>query len=115
MITFKTLEQVKRRVSQQATAQQLLNRRMSVKGQGWVKIALSEELEELICNQVSELLGGHHKTRAAVYNNLMRSSQQHWGLDRVLVEQYGKSKARLSYCAGQDYTSELNTIRTVLK
>ncbi len=47
MITFKTLEQVKRRVSQQATVQQLLNRRMSIKGQGWVKIALSEELENL--------------------------------------------------------------------
>lgn len=115
MITFKTLEQVKRRVNQQATVQQLLNERMNVSGQGWVKIKLTDELKEQICDQVSELLGGHHSTRVKVYNNLMSNTPQHWGLDRILVEQYGKSPAKLKYCAGQHYSEELNTIRTFLK
>ena len=79
------------------------------------KIKLTDELKEQICDQVSELLGGHHSTRVKVYNNLMSNTPQHWGLDRILVEQYGKSPAKLKYCAGQHYSEELNTIRTFLK
>ena len=46
---------------------------------------------------------------------LMYARPQHWGLNRVLLEQYNDSAPRFNYCAGQDYTAETNTIRKALK
>ena len=115
MKTLKTLEQIKRFESTQVTVQQLLNGRMYLKGKGWSDVRLTDDLKKSICDDVSELLGGRGKTKSNVFTSLMYNNIQHWGLDRIFLEKYGKSEPRFVYCAGQDMTYELNQIRTALK
>lgn len=114
MKTFNTLEQIKEVESQEVNIQSLLNGRMCFKDRGWDDIKLSPELREQTCKQVSELLGGTYKTKEIVYNLLMHSKPQHWGLERILVVDYGRG-AYLEYCAGQEQSYELNAIRKDLR
>lgn len=97
----------------QVTAQELINGRTYINGEGWTDIILSDQFRDDVCNDISQILEGQYKTRAAVRNSLKYGKPQHWGLKRILLENYGSP--RLSYCAGQDYTSEIRTIRTALK
>jgi hypothetical protein len=114
MKTFETLGEIKAVESQEVTVQSLLNGRMCFKKQGWDDINLSPELREQICDEVVTILGGQEKTKERIYNLLMRSKPQHWGLERIQVVDYGNG-AELEYCAGQDETYELNQIRRELK
>ena len=115
MKTFKTLEQIKRFESQQVTIQDLLNGRMYLRNKGWSDVRLTDELKERICLETAGLLGGVYKTKKRVFNTLLNDKPQHWGLDRIFIRQYKKEPAVLTYCAGQDYPTELNQIRTALK
>lgn len=115
MKTFKTLEQIKKFEVQQVTAQQLLNGRMYLKNKGWNNIKLTDELKEVIINSIVEILGGQRKTKEIIYRKLHNEKPQHWGLDRIFISQYKKHPARLSYCAGQDYTWEVREIRNAIK
>jgi len=44
----------------------------------------------------------------------MYSRPQHWGLSRIVIEKHGE-EARLAYIAGQDYPTEIATIRNAIK
>ena len=98
----------------QLTAQEIVNERTYLKGEGWANISLSDELRREILTLVSETLGGQHKTRQRIFSNMYYGRPQHWGLSRVFFRVYN-GKVMCSYCAGQDYPSELNTIRAALK
>lgn len=98
----------------QITAQQLINKRIYLKSQGWTSIELSDELMENIISQIVETLGGRNSTKSSIKNVLRYSKPQHWGLNRILLEQYDNSEPCFKYCAGQDYTWETNTIRRFL-
>lgn len=111
---FESLNEVLAATDHQITAQELLNGRMYLNGSGWTDIELSNTLKEQVANEVSELLGGRNNTKAQVKRALLHRRPQHWGLERVILEKYGKEPF-LSYCAGQDYTWETNNIRTYLK
>jgi len=67
---------------------------------------LTDEDVENIC----DLLGGWHKTRNKVGYRLhsLSSIPYHWSFDRISFSKHTKS---WHYCAGQDYPSELSTIR----
>ena len=115
MITFKNLAQVLRRAGNQVNAQDLLNERIYVKGQTWVNIKLTDELRTLIADQLSDIYGGHGATRNRVFNRLNRGYNipQHYTLSRMILER-GKEPI-FNYCAGQDYTFEMNQGRTDIK
>lgn len=99
----------------QVTAQELINGRTRIEPEGWQSIELTTELKEKLCNDISECLGGWQATKKQVKNSLMFSRPQHWGLSRIFLEQYNGNEPFLSYCAGQDYPSEIKTIRNAIK
>jgi hypothetical protein len=113
--TFNTLEEIfEATKGSQFTAQQFINRRANIDGV-WQDFEVSNDLRLKISNEIADLYGGHLKTRFAVEFSLNSCRPQHWGLSRTILEKYGDSPARFSYCAGQDYTSELASIRKALK
>jgi len=111
---FTTLNELTENLSGQHSAQELINERVYLINEGWSSIAYSSELKEEIINLIVETLGGRNSTKSAIRNVLRYSKPQHWGLSRILLVQYENSPPRLSYCAGQDYVSETNTIRRYL-
>ena len=112
---FSNLNEVLSNAGTQVTAQQLINRRIYINNEGWQDIELTEEFNNHLADQIAETLGGHRATKESIKLNLMYARPQHWGLNRVLLVQYGESAPRFTYCAGQDYTAETNTIRKALK
>ncbi len=98
----------------QVTAQELINGRAYINGEGWQDIELDSDFKSQLADLLSELYGGHSKTKNAVYNTLKYGTPQHWGLSRTFIEDYGTG-AQIKYCAGQDYIWECNAIRTALK
>jgi len=114
MKTFKTLSQILKAVDYQLNVQQLLNNKVHLKNKGWTAIKLTEELTEEITEATAQILGGHHKTRNTVENALKFRDVQHWTLERMIISDYGNG-AKIAYCAGQDYISEMATGRTAIK
>ncbi len=114
IMQFDTLKEVLSATDHQVNARELLNGRMYLNGLGWSDIELSPKLKEQVASDVSELLGGRSNTKAQVMRTLLHRRPQHWGLGRVILENYSGTPF-LSYCAGQDYSWETNQIRTYLK
>lgn len=112
---FNTLTDLLNNTDQQITGQQLINRRVYLKGEGWANIEFTDELREQICNDIAETLGGRNATKQSIKNTLRYGTPQHWGLSRILLSQYGNGTPRLKYCAGQDYRAETKAIRNYLK
>jgi hypothetical protein len=112
---FSNLNDLLNCVDYQLTAQQLINKRVYLKGEGWSNIELTTELKDYICSQIVEILGGRQATKQSIKNTLLYSTPQHWGLDRIHVDRYSDNFIKISYCAGQDHTLETNTIRKFLK
>lgn len=98
----------------QVTAQQIINERINLVGQGWTNVEVSSNLKVEVAEIVSELLGGFKKTKESVRFNLLHTRPQHWGLDRIILCKRGE-RMFFSYCAGQDYPSEIKTIRNAVK
>jgi len=97
----------------QVNAQQVLNGRMSTKTQGWAKVNVTEEFREEVINLVCDLLPKYSREET---KDKLRDGAQHWGLERMIFHHYKGSKPGLSYCAGQDYPSEIKLIqRNLLK
>ena len=96
----------------QITAQGVLNGRLygSFAGESacWQSVIFSPDFREKVINDLCGLYGGRKKER--VKYSLSRSSPpQHWALSRTFYD-----NERWSYCAGQDYPSELNDLRKYL-
>ena len=109
MKTLKSLEQLKKHCKNQITAQDVLNGNLYGKD-GWESVKIAPELRKEIAESISELYGGRSNTKANIRYNLIHGRPQHWGLTRTFLESYG-----WTYCAGQDYTVELQEIRNKLK
>lgn len=123
MITIKSIEHAKKIVGQdvQLNMQMLINRRLYTKQKNWFSVKLSENCLLEVANHVSTILGGRSTTKTKVFNSVYYGRPQHWGLERIIVSRRkdDKDKRRkkiyISYCAGQDHTWELNTIRNDIK
>lgn len=98
---------------QQVNAQDLINGRLCT-DEGWEDVELSWEYRKELAQEVADILGGWNVTKKSICNNILNGKPQHWGLSRVILESYNDNP-RLYYCAGQDYPSELATIRKALK
>lgn len=98
----------------QINAQDFINGRLYTKSEGWAYVEISEDLRDQFASEVSDLLGGWTKTKEAIRYTLVNGRPQHWGLGRILLENYS-GKIGWSYCAGQDYAYETQQIRNNLK
>lgn len=112
---FSNLNDLLNCVDYELTAQQLINKRVYLKGEGWSDIELTTELKDYICSEIVEILGGRQTTKQSIKNTLLYSTPQHWGLDRIHVDRYNDGFININYCAGQDYPIEIKTIRKFLK
>ncbi len=122
MKTYKTLKQLLLKTeNRRVTAQQVINKRCYIKGEGWTSFKLKDDVIEQVAESVSLALGGQSKTKDKVKRVLMSKTPQHWGLERVQISLRKDHKDKrkyiivTSYVAGQDYGYETNTIRTDLK
>ena len=115
MKTYNTYQEILEDTgTHQVTAQQVLNRQIYIDGKGWQTVQVSPELRLQLAHNIAALLGGYQATQERVANNLYHNNLQHWGLSRIFFQQ-PDGKVRLNYCAGQDYPSEIASIRTYLK
>lgn len=120
MKTIKTLNEALNLHKGQLTADKLLSGRLYTT-KGFESFKLSNELKKEVSLKVSEILGGRSNTKERIKNNLYYNYSYHWGLDRLLITKRKNPKDKrkniinISYCAGQDYTSELRQIRNHLK
>lgn len=99
----------------QVTAQEVINGRTMIAGEGWQAVAFTPDFKDQFCKDISESLGGFKVTQQRIYSVLKYSRPQHWGLQRFLLAKYDESPAYFSYCAGQDMPYELKMIRAALK
>jgi hypothetical protein len=99
----------------QVTAQDLINRRLYLKGEGWGNITLSDDFSRSFAENISQRLGGRSHTKEAVKRAIMWRHPQHWGLSRFILQQYKNGAPFIGYVAGQDQQWESNVIRTYLK
>ena len=78
---------------------------------GWV--SFEERLTDADINQIVNLLGGRSYTKDAIRNNLKYNliNINNCGIFQRLICENGS----WSYIAGQDYPSEITTIRNLLK
>jgi hypothetical protein len=120
MKTLKTLKQALKVNKGQLTARDLLNSEIYT-AKGWKTFKISADLKKDIVNNVVEILGGHNKTKESIKYNLLNTNINHWGLNRIIIEektlQSDKRKKVVSfrYIEGQNYEHELNQIRKYLK
>lgn len=113
MKKFESIEQLNKAVEKangQLTFEMLLNQRAPF-GKGWKYFNISDEVKrEVISNIVNNILGGWKIHRSRIEYILNNVPLSHWGLQRILYY-----NGRWSYCAGQDYSSELRQIREYIK
>lgn len=120
MKTLKSLKQAKNISKNQLNAQDLINGQIYT-SKGWESFKLSDNFKKELASLISETLGGWQNTKTRVFNAIYYGKPQHWGLSRLIVSKYKNYKDKrkniycIEYCAGQDYTYELNLIRTALK
>lgn len=113
--TFNTLEDIfEATKGSQFTAQQFINRRANIDGV-WQDFEVSNDLRLKVGREIADLYGGREQSRWSIQVSINSCRPQHWGLSRTILEKYGDSPARFSYCAGQDYRYELSEIRKALK
>lgn len=113
MKTLNTLQEALNTCKGQLTAQNIINGRIYSKN-GWEGFEINNELLKEVAEQVSNNLGGHQKTKDAVFNTILFRTPQHWGLDRMFIEERS-GRLIFIYCAGQDGQLEKSQIRTYLK
>lgn len=114
MKTFNTIEELMTATNgRQLNAQEVINRREHVNDE-WQDIELTQDFMSEFIESIVDLLGGRNNTKSDIRFNLRRSTPQHWGLSRIVLCKYGENPARWSYIAGQDYPSEISTIRKYL-
>lgn len=81
--------------------------RVYIPGEGHTDITL--QLSDNDRREISQMLGGRHTTRAAVYHGLnWLGHLPGWMKERIYFCQHTK---KWRYCAGQDYISETALIR----
>jgi len=114
MKTFNTYQELIEATGNQLTAQQVINKRVYIKADNWQAVEFTPEFMDHFNKDILNVIGGHQQTRARLRSVLEYSKPQHWALSRIFLNDYGTGP-RWGYCAGQDYTAELQQLRNALK
>jgi hypothetical protein len=84
-------------------------------GEGWTDCYV--ELTDAQISMFVACIGGQHKTKKIIRNylsNPYRIPRYSYLFERLLIEPIGDDQVRCSYCAGQDYVAETQTIRKAI-
>lgn len=95
----------------QFTLENLTTGRAYLKNGGWSDIKIDEDFKEESINQILDVLGGWEKTKEAMRFNIRNTPISAWFASRIVYE---PKRNTWTYVAGQDYPSELATIRKQL-
>lgn len=95
----------------QFNLEHLNHNRASINGIGWSDISIDETFKAESLQQIADIIGGREATKAKVLRNLTNNTVNGWFLQRFI---YMPKYDRWSYCAGQDYPSEIASIRRKL-
>jgi hypothetical protein len=87
------------------TLESILHSRIYHTKHGWITAQLAEPAKDKALQECADIIGGRNRNK--VLGVLRYSSFSHWSLSRFMY----KPGSGWSYCAGQDYPSELATIR----
>lgn len=95
----------------QFNLENLNHNRASINGIGWTDIAIDESFKAESLQKIADIIGGRKATKVKVLRNLTNNKVNGWFMQRfIYMPKYG----RWSYCAGQDYVSEIASIRRKL-
>ena len=111
MVVLKTKKDILLKVRDNDLAG-IISGRVYLKEKGWTKVKVDDGLKEVLCNEASDIWGGHLKTRIRIYNNLL-AGRYHWALGRTSLEEHD-GEIKLEYTTGQDSITEYQLIRTEL-
>ena len=95
----------------QFTLENLTTERAYLNGSGWNDIKVDESFKDESIEQIVNLLGGRTKTKETIKHALKNTHIHNWFATRIVYEPLRNS---WTYTAGQDYPSELATIRKEL-
>lgn len=95
----------------QFNLESLNHNRAYVNGIGWTDIAIEENFKAESLQQIADIIGGRKATKAKVLHNLTNNKVSGWFMNRFI---YMPKYDIWSYCAGQDYVSEITSIRRKL-
>ena len=95
----------------QFTLENLTTSRAYLIATGWQDIKVDKDFMNESIDQIIDLLGGHHNTKKAIRYTLNNTPVYGWYAQRIVFEPLIN---KWVYIAGQDYPSELRTIRKEL-
>lgn len=92
----------------------LNHHRAPIIGKGWADVKIDPDFLEWSINETVKIIGGNEATKEKIKFILKNTPVNHWSLQKFIFSNY-ESGARWSYCAGQDYTGDICTIRNFLR
>lgn len=104
-LNFKNAHNLSKRTNQ-LTLENLISQSVYINNKGWVKT--NNLLTEEITDQITDLIGGRKETKRIISIVLKNQKFSKWYLSRIM---YSPTRKTWSYCAGQDYISEIREIR----
>lgn len=95
---------------QQFNLSHLTTGRANIISKGWENIKIDETFFNESIDQITQLIGGHQKTKDIIKYTLRNTPVHQWFASRIIFD-----GVKWSYIAGQDYPSEIAEIRRLLK
>ncbi len=111
--TYKTLESLAKNTNSDLTLEDIKHKRAyfnTGKNKGYCPFNL--KMDDSHYEQIADLLGGNVKTKTKIIWTLKNRQFDHWGLGRII---YSSKRKIWTYCAGQDYPSEITQVRNFIK
>jgi hypothetical protein len=111
-MTYKTIKNASKASSHTLTLNNIMGGRFYHKTKGWTSLKISglDLVTSLEINDLLDVIGGR-KNYSILLRRYINNGTSYGILSRLTYD----TKHGWSYCAGQDYTAELNTIRKILR
>ena len=106
-MTYKTIVNARKKSTNYITLSNLISNRFYHTSKGWTALHITDSIN---IDGLVALIGG----RGHNYKRLL-SDYISYGRDYGILERVIFNNGKWSYIAGQDYTSEMNTIRKILR
>lgn len=102
---YKTIKGMARQSFMQFTFDNVQAGHLYVERKGWIRATLTNEALIAARQQIADILGGRDRERIL---RALNSTPSHWSFSRFI---WNAQNNNFYYCAGQDYPSELASIR----
>ncbi len=107
--TYKTLRGILSQCANYFTYDNFVSGHFVHKTHGWVKFTLSEQARQDFAVAIAGAIWDRIPTNGV--RNILRTNRRNYGIySRLWVTKEGRG----TYCAGQDYISEIRTVRQLI-